>query len=202
MFVKTPKILSKLFPSLIWKIQTKKKEVWLTFDDGPDEKTTPLILSILEKLNIKATFFLIGREIEKHPSLTKSIIEKGHMIGNHSFSHLDGYMTSNKIYYNDIFKNEIKINNLNLYRPPFGRMSLPQIWFLRKKFKIIMWDIFSWDFIKNNSLNMKNNVINNIEKGSIIVFHNNAKSFSNLSKKLEEILIEIQNKGYNFSSTW
>jgi len=202
LFVKTPKILSKLFPSLIWKIQTKKKEVWLTFDDGPDEKTTPLILSILEKLNIKATFFLIGREIEKHPSLTKSIIEKGHMIGNHSFSHLDGYMTSNKIYYNDIFKNEIKINNLNLYRPPFGRMSLPQIWFLRKKFKIIMWDIFSWDFIKNNSLNMKNNVINNIEKGSIIVFHNNAKSFSNLSKKLEEILIEIQNKGYNFSSTW
>lgn len=202
MFVKTPKILSKLFPSLIWKIQTKKKEVWLTFDDGPDEKTTPLILSILEKLNIKATFFLIGREIEKHPSLTKSIIEKGHIIGNHSYSHLDGYMTSNKIYYNDIFKNEIKINNLNLYRPPFGRMSLPQIWFLRKKFKIIMWDIFSWDFIKNNSLNMKNNVINNIEKGSIIVFHNNAKSFSNLSKKLEEILIEIQNKGYNFSSTW
>lgn len=202
MFVKTPKILSKLFPSLIWKIQTKKKEVWLTFDDGPDEKTTPLILSILEKLNIKATFFLIGREIEKHPSLTKSIIEKGHIIGNHSFSHLDGYMTSNTIYYNDIFKNEIKINNLNLYRPPFGRMSLPQIWFLRKKFKIIMWDIFSWDFIKNNSLNMKNNVINNIEKGSIIVFHNNAKSFSNLSKKLEEILIEIQNKGYNFSSTW
>jgi|TARA_B110000240_G_scaffold30010_1_gene31836 peptidoglycan/xylan/chitin deacetylase (PgdA/CDA1 family) len=202
LFVKTPKILSKLFPSLIWKIQTKKKEVWLTFDDGPDEKTTPLILSILEKLNIKATFFLIGREIEKHPSLTKSIIEKGHIIGNHSYSHLDGYMTSNKIYYNDIFKNEIKINNLNLYRPPFGRMSLPQIWFLRKKFKIIMWDIFSWDFIKNNSLNMKNNVINNIEKGSIIVFHNNAKSFSNLSKKLEEILIEIQNKGYNFSSTW
>jgi len=57
LFVKTPKILSKLFPSLIWKIQTKKKEVWLTFDDGPDEKTTPLILSILEKLNIKATFF-------------------------------------------------------------------------------------------------------------------------------------------------
>jgi len=202
LFVRTPKILSKLFPSLIWKIQTKKKEVWLTFDDGPDEKTTPLILSILEKLNIKATFFLIGREIEKHPSLTKSIIEKGHIIGNHSFSHLDGYMTRNKIYYNDIFKNEIKINNLNLYRPPFGRMSLPQIWFLRKKFKIIMWDIFSWDFIKNNSLNMKNNVINNIEKGSIIVFHNNAKSFSNLSKKLEEILIEIQNKGYNFSSTW
>jgi peptidoglycan/xylan/chitin deacetylase (PgdA/CDA1 family) len=202
LFVKTPKILSKLFPSLIWKIQTKKKEVWLTFDDGPDEKTTPLILSILEKLNIKATFFLIGREIEKYPSLTKSIIEKGHIIGNHSYSHLDGYMTSNKIYYNDIFKNEIKINNLNLYRPPFGRMSLPQIWFLRKKFKIIMWDIFSWDFIKNNSLNMKNNVINNIEKGSIIVFHNNAKSFSNLSKKLEEILIEIQNKGYNFSSTW
>jgi peptidoglycan/xylan/chitin deacetylase (PgdA/CDA1 family) len=202
LFVKTPKILSKLFPSLIWKIQTKKKEVWLTFDDGPNEKTTPLILSILEKLNIKATFFLIGREIEKYPSLTKSIIEKGHIIGNHSYSHLDGYMTSNKIYYNDIFKNEIKINNLNLYRPPFGRMSLPQIWFLRKKFKIIMWDIFSWDFIKNNSLNMKNNVINNIEKGSIIVFHNNAKSFSNLSKKLEEILIEIQNKGYNFSSTW
>ena len=202
MFVKTPKILSKLFPSLIWKIQTNKKEVWLTFDDGPDEKTTPLILSILEKLNIKATFFLIGREIEKHPSLTKSIIEKGHIIGNHSFSHLDGYMTRNKMYYNDIFENEIKINNLNLYRPPFGRMSLPQIWFLRKKFKIIMWDIFSWDFIKNNSLNMKNNVINNIEKGSIIVFHNNAKSFSNLSKKLEEILIEIQNKGYNFSSTW
>lgn len=202
MFVKTPKILSKLFPSLIWKIQTNKKEVWLTFDDGPDEKTTPLILSILEKLNIKATFFLIGREIEKHPSLTKSIIEKGHIIGNHSFSHLDGYMTRNKIYYNDIFKNEIKINNLKLYRPPFGRMSLPQIWFLRKKFKIIMWDIFSWDFIKNNSLNMKNNVINNIEKGSIIVFHNNTKSFSNLSKKLEETLIEIQNKGYNFSSTW
>ena len=98
MFVRVPKFVQRIFPSLVWRKETYNKQIWLTFDDGPEENITDFILSTLNELNVKATFFLIGEQIIKFPDLTKKILNNGHCIGNHSLSHINGYIANNQKY--------------------------------------------------------------------------------------------------------
>ena len=202
MFVKTPSLTKYLFPSLVWKKNTDQKKIWITFDDGPDEKVTPYLINVLEKFNIKATFFVIGNQAKKHPELVKLIINNGHKIGNHSFSHLNGFSTNNNQYLEDVEQAKKYIDS-DIFRPPFGKITPFQIKNLKKDFKIIMWDIMSWDFKENIYPNkIYKNVIDNVENGSIILFHNNLKSYNNLKNSLEIILEKLKDKGYQFSTTW
>ena len=203
MFVKTPTGLAKfLFPSIIWKNKTTEKKIWLTFDDGPDEIVTVFLLSVLRKLKIKATFFLIGKQVKKHPIITKKILDAGHYIGNHSYSHINGFLKSKKEYVSDVDRANYLIDS-KIFRPPYGKIRPIQLRHLKKKYKIIMWDILSWDFKKNiSSERLYKNVIDNVENGSIIVFHNNMKSYKNLKQNLEKILLKLQKEGYSFSTTW
>jgi len=202
LFVKTPSIAKYLYPSLVWKKNTEQKKIWITFDDGPDEKVTPFIVNLLSKFNIKATFFIIGSQAKKYPELVKLIINNGHKIGNHSFSHLSGYSTKNNKYLQDVEQAKKYIDS-DIFRPPYGKITTSQIKNLKKHFKIIMWDIMSWDFKENISSNkIFRNVMNNVESGSIILFHNNLKSYKNLKKSLELILEKLKEQEYQFSTTW
>ena len=202
MFVKTPSIAKYLYPSLVWKKNTEQKKIWITFDDGPDEKVTPFLVNLLGEFNIKATFFIIGSQAKKHPELVKLIINNGHKIGNHSFSHLSGYSTKNNKYLQDVEQAKKYIDS-DIFRPPYGKITPSQIKNLKKDFKIIMWDIMSWDFKENISSNkIFRNVMDNVESGSIILFHNNLKSYKNLKKSLELILEKLKEQEYQFSATW
>ena len=202
MFVKTPIFIQKIFPDIVWKKRSFKKEVWLTFDDGPDETITVFLLDLLKSLKIKATFFLVGQQIQKFPEIVKRITEEGHVIGNHTFTHRNGWFTSNKKYYLDINKAQ-ELMHTQIFRPPYGKLSLLQLRKIKKNFKIIMWDVFSWDFKKDIKLEkIYSNVIDNVENGSVIVFHNNLKSFINLKGILEKILVKLMKEGYSFSTTW
>ena len=202
MFVKTPSLTKYLFPSLVWKKNTDQKKIWITFDDGPNEKVTPYLINVLEKFDIKATFFIIGNQAKKYPELVKLIINNGHKIGNHSFSHLNGFSTNNNKYLEDVEQAKKYIDS-DIFRPPYGKITPFQIKKLKKDFKIIMWDIMSWDFKENIYPNkIYKNVIDNVENGSIILFHNNLKSYNNLKNSLEIILEKLKDKGYQFSTTW
>ncbi len=202
MFVKTPSIAKYLYPSLVWKKNTDQKKIWITFDDGPDEKVTPFLVNLLGKFNIKATFFIIGNQAKKHPELVKLIINNGHKVGNHSFSHPSGYSTKNNKYLQDVEQAKKYIDS-DIFRPPYGKITPFQIKNLKKDFKIIMWDIISWDFKENISSNkIFRNVMDNVESGSIILFHNNLKSYKNLKKSLEIILEKLKEQEYQFSTTW
>ena len=213
MFVKTPRFLQKIFTNLRWKNKTREKKIWLTFDDGPEEEVTEFILLTLKKLEIKATFFLTGEQIKKYPELTKQIIEAGHIVGNHSFSHLDGFKTKKEKYIYDIELCQKLINEKlvemgiskksRIFRPPYGRVLPKQIKLLNEKYQLVMWDVFSWDFKKNiTKEKLHKNVLENVELGSIIVFHNNQKSYKNLLISLESILEKLKSQGYRFSTTW
>ena len=203
MFVQTPKFIQALFPSLIWRKETKNKEVWLTFDDGPTPEVTPWILAILKKENVKATFFLVGKQIEQYPALLGDIINGGHVIANHSYSHKNGWLTSKKKYVTDVKKCQELMPLNQLFRPPYGKITKVQISELKTKYKIILWDVLAWDFQqKTTPKKVQKNILKNTRSGSIIVLHNNRKSFKNLQSILAETIKNLKEKGFSFSVTW
>jgi len=203
LFVKPPKIVRLFYPNLVWKNQTATKKLWLTFDDGPQSEVTPWILAVLKEVEIKATFFLVGEQMEEFPELVNAIKEDGHIIANHSYSHKNGWFTANKTYFQDIERCQKLIPENKLFRPPYGKLSFNQIKKLKKDYKLILWDVLSMDFSKSiTTSRIKNNVLNNVENGSIIVFHNNQKSFKNLKPVLKETIAELKKRGYTFSTIW
>tara|TARA_B100001142_G_scaffold328253_2_gene387903 strand:- start:2372 stop:2983 length:612 start_codon:yes stop_codon:yes gene_type:complete len=202
-FVRPPKLIRALFPSLVWRKENSQNNIWLTFDDGPSEEATPFILNILEEEKIKATFFLIGKEIKKYPDLYKKIITNGHIVANHSYSHKNGYLCNNLTYFDDIEKCQELMPNNKLFRPPYGKISRSQIKYLKNKYQIILWDILSWDFsFREIPKKIKTNILKNTSSGSILVFHNNKKSLKNLTPILKETIQELKKRGFSFSTTW
>jgi peptidoglycan-N-acetylglucosamine deacetylase len=203
LFVKTPKFIQKLFPSITWRKENAQNNIWLTFDDGPHQESTPFILNVLKEEQVKATFFLVGEQMEKHPELLNQIISEGHIVANHSYSHKNGWLSNNSTYFNDIEKCQKLIPENKLFRPPYGKISPLQISHLKKNYKIILWDVLSWDFsLYNTPKKVKESVLKNTVSGSIIVFHNNKKSFKNLQPILKETIQELKQKGFSFSTTW
>ena len=200
LFAKTPEFIKKIFPSLIWDIPNKSKEIYLSFDDSPTPEFTYWILDLLSSLNIKATFFCVGESSEKYPEIIAAIIKDGHQIGNHTHTHINACYTSTKSYLDEIEKCSKVLPKTNLFRPPYGKMYPWQISEIREKYKIVMWDVLSNDFKKNiSSHQIKTNVLNNVKNGSIIVFHDNKNSEEILKENLQEILLKLKEKGFVFS---
>ncbi len=203
MFVKSPKILRYFFPSLIWKKENSTNNIWLTFDDGPEPEATNYILKILKEEQVKATFFLIGKQIKKHPKLFKQIVSEGHVVGNHSYSHKDGWKCNSSVYLEDIEKCQKLIPKNKLFRPPYGRILPWHIKAIRKKYEIILWDVLSWDFSSNITSNkVKKNILKNTMSGSIVVLHNNNKSLTHLQSILKESIQSLKKRGFKFSTAW
>jgi len=201
-FVNPSRFIHYFFPSLVWRKENSENNIWLTFDDGPTPDVTPYILHVLKHEKIKATFFLVGEQIEKFPHLVNDILSDGHLIANHSYSHKNGWLTSKDNYLKDIERCQQLIPHNKLFRPPYGKITTAQISLLKEKYKIILWDVLSWDFSKKISPErVKKNVLKNTKNGSIIVFHNNQKSFRNL-RFLMETIQELKKKGFRFSTTW
>ena len=196
--IKIPVFLKYFFPSLLYKKKSSYKTIYLTFDDGPCNSLSPIILDELKKHEAKATFFYLGEEVEKYPLLLKRCIDENHQIGNHTYSHLNGWKTKNNEYYQDIEKAN-KVIKSNLFRPPYGRIKPSQINHLKKYYKIIMWDVLSWDFDKETSAEQCfNNIIKNSKSGSIIVLHENEKSAKTVKEVLPKLLSYFSSKGFKF----
>jgi peptidoglycan/xylan/chitin deacetylase (PgdA/CDA1 family) len=202
-WVKTNQIVKFLFPNYIWSIPGNKRVVYLTFDDGPTPEVTEWTLAQLNKYNAQATFFCIGNNIQKHPEIFNTIVQNGHAIGNHTFSHINGWETNNVAYIQNVKDCEVQLsklmsNNSNLFRPPYGKVSLKQARMLRKMgYKIIMWDILTADFDTTISPQQcVDNVLKNICPGTIIIFHDSVKAFKNLEYALPETLKFLDQNGY------
>ncbi len=207
-FVKTPRFIEKLFNKQTWRFSSKKKEIYLTFDDGPTPEITQWVLKTLALYHAKATFFCIGKNIKNHPDIFHKILDGGHAIGNHTYAHCNGWKTSTINYVKSVLKTEKEIEkfkhkNLNtqkLFRPPYGKIKPSQTKMLRKNnYQIIMWTVLSADFDSSITSNTcLEYVINNVENGSIIVFHDSVKAFKKLQDTLPKILAYFSEKGYSF----
>jgi peptidoglycan-N-acetylglucosamine deacetylase len=198
--VRIPWIFKKAFPGLIWNTGEDKKVLYLTFDDGPTPVVTRQVLSLLESYKAKATFFCIGRNAERHPEILKEIIGNGHAVGNHTYSHLKGWYSPNKDYYEDI-ELAAQFVPSKLYRPAYGMITLRQIRHLKQKYKIVLWDVMSYDFDPNTSPEKcLSNVISFARPGSVIVFHDSIKASPGLLFALPRVLEHFSRQGYVFQS--
>lgn len=202
--IKTAKIFKSIFNQWTWSFNTNKKEVYLTFDDGPIPNITPWVLDQLKKHKAKATFFCIGDNIKKHPEILEQIIQENHRVGNHTFNHLKGWNTNTDEYIKNILLTEqyLPTQTQKLFRPPYGKISFSQSKkLLSLNYKIIMWDVLSADFDKHlTAKECTKNVLSKIENGSIVVFHDSEKAFPRLQEALPKILSELTKKGYSFKA--
>jgi len=196
-----------MFPNYVWDIPTNTKELYLTFDDGPTPNITKWTLDLLKQYNAKATFFCIGDNIENHPGIFQNIIKDGHTIGNHTQHHVKGWKTKTKAYITDVLEAEKQIElqqskRSNLFRPPYGQIKPKQgKKLIALDYKIIMWDVLSFDWQKEISgEDCLNNVISKSKEGSIIVFHDSIKASKNMMYALPKVLEYFSEAGYQFKT--
>jgi peptidoglycan-N-acetylglucosamine deacetylase len=198
--VKIPGVLKKLFPAITWEIRTEDPVLYLTFDDGPTPVITDQVLSILGKYDAKATFFCIGRNVERHPDVYQNVIRAGHSTGNHTYSHLKGWYTPDKEYYSDI-QLAAQFIISHLYRPAYGMITPAQLKHLQTTYRIVLWDVMSYDFAYNSSPEQcLKNVIRHARSGSIIVFHDSFKASEKVLYALPRVLEHFGEKGYKFKT--
>src|SRR5690606_19837558 len=149
---KTPKLVKLLFPSYVWDIKLPGKNLYLTFDDGPTPEITDWVLNKLSEYNAKATFFCLGKNVQKHPEIFHRIISGGHAVGNHTFTHLRGWKNTIEVYTNSVIETSVYVKS-NLFRPPYGEITTPKAKALKKLgYKIIMWDVLAIDWNMNISI--------------------------------------------------
>lgn len=196
---KPPNWIRNLYHSFNWKVEDSPKDIFLTFDDGPTPEITSWVVNQLEIYNAKATFFCIGRNVERHPEIYDQLIDKGHAVGNHTYSHLKGWKTEIKEYISDINLASYFIKS-KLFRPPYGKIRPQQIRQAKKAgYKLFMWDVLSEDYNKGITKEQcLQNVISNATCGSIIVFHDSEKAKENLYYALPKVLEHLKEQGYNF----
>jgi peptidoglycan/xylan/chitin deacetylase (PgdA/CDA1 family) len=201
-WIKTKQLIKKLFCNYVWDLPNSENKIYLTFDDGPIPEITEWVLDELKKNEVKATFFCLGNNIQKHPELFKKVIQEGHSIGNHTFTHVNGWKTTTKDYLENIKLCELAMPNqkTNLFRPPYGKIKKEQSKQLRQLgYKIIMWDVLSADFDQTISPEQcLKNVLSNVKSGSIIVFHDSIKASQNLKFALPKTLEFLKEKGFEF----
>ena len=204
-----PELFRRLYPGAMWRGNPEVHAVYLTFDDGPIPEVTPWVLDLLQEHGVKATFFMVGDNIRKHPEVARMVAEQGHRIGNHTFNHLKGFGSGLKKYMLNTRQAQDLLSHtcneetypLPLFRPPHGHMTWGQYLMLRKHYRIVMWDLVTRDYSKKlRGPQVLANVMRYARNGSIITFHDSLKSWQNgnLQYALPRALSFLQEEGYEF----
>jgi len=200
-FVKAPTLLKKMYPNeLLWS-KSSEDTVYLTFDDGPHPTATPFVLNELAKFDAKATFFCIGKNVTAHDEIFQQILAAGHKVGNHSHDHLNGWKTNTEKYIENIEQASKSIES-SLFRPPYGRIRKKQADRVKQMgYTIVMWDVLSGDFDTNISPEKCwMNIEQNIEPGSVIVFHDSSKAWERMQFALPLTLAYCHQRGWKMET--
>ncbi len=197
---KTPLFIQSMFPRFLWKVTGDDKVLFLTFDDGPIPDVTPWVLDTLEEYSAKATFFCVGNNVRKNPEVYNRITSSGHSVGNHTYSHLNGWKTDLNTYIKNV-KHCDELIDTKLFRPPYGRLKPAQAKELNRDYKIIMWDVLSGDFDPTLTVDQCfENIILHAVPGSIIVMHDSLKAEGKIKAVLPMVLDYYSALDYRFES--
>lgn len=180
------------------------KQAALTFDDGPDGRFTPQILDILKKYNVKATFFVIGRNAQKYPKVLERISDEGHVIGNHSWDHKDFTKLTDNDLYEEIHKTETLLDrqlgsHFPLIRMPYGAFNDNVVKDIAAQgYYNIYWSVDTEDWSGISPSAIKKNIRKELRPGTIVLMHSSgqSKAISNTVKVLPEVIEMLQKGGY------
>jgi peptidoglycan-N-acetylglucosamine deacetylase len=184
---------------LVWSVPTSKRAVFLTFDDGPIPEVTQLVLGILKHYNIKATFFCVGENVQKHPDIFSLLSESGHATGNHTFHHVKAWKTDFSSYLSDVQQCDNLVKS-QLFRPPHGQINPRLVKQLNRHYRIIMWSALTGDYDKTLSGEQcLQHAIKYTAPGSIVVFHDSIKARERMEYALPLYIEYCLKEGYSFS---
>ena len=193
-------VLKKIYPKATWNFNRTEKNIYLTFDDGPIPGVTEWILDELKKYNAKATFFCIGTNILKNEKIFDRIKQEEHEVANHTMFHSKGLGCGVTEYLKEVNDCEKYLGN-QIFRPPYGQMKLGQYKaILNAGYKIIMWDVITYDYEKITPEKCLANVINNTKNGSVVLFHDNEKAERNVKYALPLVLDHFSKEGFSFKA--
>lgn len=208
LYIGFPFLLTRLFGFGVLTRTPSLKHVYFTFDDGPDPEYTPRLLQLLREYGVKATFFVVGEKAMKHPDLIRLIDKDGHEIGIHNRVHLPNWFLSPFRLKRDLDATASYIEGLTgkrptLYRPPWGILSLADLFFLRS-YTITIWSFMGWDWGKRTRVDrLKRRLLARIRGGEIILLHDSGRTAgadptapARMMTALEETLREIRHRGY------
>ncbi len=201
-----PALVRALYPHWTWRYETAEKVLFLTFDDGPTPEITPFVLDQLAQYEARATFFLIGANVEKYPDLAQRIHAAGHTIGNHTQHHIRGRATAIRPYLEEVAAAQQTIFRHTgleprLFRPPYGSLTRRQSCALRNRFEIAMMDVIPGDFDqKRSGAQCARTVIRHARPGSIVVLHDSFKARARITQALPQVLAHFHAQGYRFAA--
>lgn len=184
--------------SLNYNNYTKDNYVAITFDDGPNEEFTPLVLRLLKKYNAKATFFCVGERVKQHPKVLKMIVDEGHVVGNHTYTHHEKFgffkteqVTSELRQTNAIIQ-EVIGNEVKLFRPPFG-VTNPRIKKAITKVGLqsIGWSIRSLDTTSKPTDSIVKSIQKTLKNGDVVLLHDTSNKSIEV---LEQLLVFMNEK--------
>jgi peptidoglycan-N-acetylglucosamine deacetylase len=193
-----------LFPSVLW--YANDATIHLTFDDGPHPIATPEVLDILNSRQLKATFFLLGENVERYPDLARAISEEGHLIGNHALVHKPMIAKSRSFQSQQMSETNRIIevvtgNTPSLFRPPFGMFTYATLRAATSQgLRTVLWDVDSKDYASSDMHAVTGRVTQQTLPGSIILFHDNESTSKLLPQYLNPILDDLQHRDMKFST--
>jgi len=188
-----------IYPKALFRrVVEGSKVVYLTFDDGPVPHATPWVLDTLDRYGVKATFFMVGQNVERYPELFEEVKRRGHHIGNHTMHHLQGSRVTTTRYLLDVKRADALLHT-PLFRPPHGWLRLRQASEICRKFKMVMYDLVTCDYSHRLTADdVVENVRSLARNGSVIVFHDSIKSMPRLTEALPRALEWLLAEGYEF----
>lgn len=198
----------KLFERIHWRAPIDEPEIALTFDDGPHATSTPRILDLLQRFNVPATFFLVGKHLEKHLEIAHKMVSSGHEIGNHTFSHSLLYLSSKKRIREEISRTDSLLRNIDgampkFFRPPAGFFTKQVLDIVEQMgYETVVGDVYPRDPHLPGREKIVDRVLQRTAPGSIIILHDGGNTQrvdrSQTLEALSEIIPRLKNKGFRF----
>lgn len=141
---------------------------------------------------------MVGDNVKKNPGIFERVVSSGHVTGNHTFHHLDGWKTPPGAYIEDVTRCESYFKT-NLFRPPYGRFNPSQYFLLRKQYRFVLWSVLTWDFDRHTTPEKSlQYALDNCKNGSVVVFHDSIKSIENVRFALPRFLEHFLSLGFEF----
>jgi len=194
-------LLRTVYPEFWWKVEGDvEPTIYLTFDDGPIPDVTEFVLEQLDRYAAQATFFCIGDNVRKHRNVLYQVLEAGHMVGNHTYNHLNGWKTDDETYLENVQSCQHVLGvETALFRPPYGRIRKTQAAQVMEHHSVVMWDVLTGDFDQTLAPDVcLKKSIQHTEPGSIIVFHDSLKAWPNMRYALPRLLAHFAERDYTF----